>query len=289
MVGRLTGDVQRGNAALRIAEALTTLLGPACGGVLLALFGVPAGFIADSASYAISALCLMLIGRQGKGDERKAASAAAPLWRALAEGWQEFRSRPWLWRVIAFWALHGCLVFGPALPLTAVAVVETHGTGGYALITSAFGGGAVLGGALALRLRPARPLAYGSLAVSAFAAAPLAVAADAPPWLLVLAHLVGGAGFAFWGVMWATTLQTAVPAAVLGRVAAYDVGGSILALPIGRAVAGPAAELVGLRTLLYGIAVLALAIPALMLANPAIRRFRPVAEDVSEPLLSPAL
>jgi hypothetical protein len=272
MVRRLAPDVQRGNAALRIAKALTILLGPAVGGLLLVALGTPLVFGADAASYALSALCIILIRLPAR--ERGRGRDAPPIWRALAVGWREFRARTWLWSVIAFWALHGLLVFGPALPLTAAAVVAAHGTGAYAAVISAFGAGSLVGGVLALRLRPARPLAAGSLAMAAFTVAPLAVATAQPVPVLVAAHLVAGACFALWGVMWATTLQTAIPQAVLSRVAAYDVAGSVLPLPFGRALSGPAAAAFGLRPLLAVCAVGAVVIPAAMLATPSIRNLR---------------
>jgi MFS family permease len=272
MVRRLTSDVQRGNAMLRIAEAGTTLLGPALGGLLVAGFGTGAVFGADAASYAVSALCLGMIRLPAPVDPPPAATP--PVWRALAQGWQEFRSRAWLWRVIVLWALYGLLVFGPALPLTAVAIVAAHGTGVFAAVTSAFGAGTIAGGVLALLLRPARPLAAGSLAMAAFAVAPLVVATAQPVGILVVGNLLAGTGFAFWGVLWATTLQTGVPQAVLSRVAAYDIAGSVLALPVGRALAGPAATAFGLRPLLVACTVSAVVISGTMLATPAIRRFR---------------
>lgn len=273
MVPRLAKDVQRANATLRIAEAFTTLLGPALGGLLLTLFGAAAVFGADAGSFALSALCLGAIRLAAVGT-REAGKKAAPLWHALAEGWQEFRSRTWLWSVILLWSLYGLLVFGPTLPLSAVVIVAAHGAGGFAAVTSAFGAGTIVGGLLALRIRPARPLAAGSLAMAAFTFSPLVVATVQPIAVVVAGNLLAGTGFAFWGVLWATTLQTKVPPAVLSRVAAYDIAGSILALPIGRAVAGPAAAAFGARTLLMGCTVSAVVISGVMLATPAIHGLR---------------
>ncbi|MFC4035858.1 MFS transporter [Streptomyces polygonati] len=270
MIPRLTQDIQHANATLRIAEAFTTLLGPALGGLLLTLFGAAAVFGADAGSFALSALCLGAIRLAAPAG--RAAAAAVPLWHALAEGWQEFRSRTWLWSVIVLWSLYGLLVFGPTLPLSAVVIVAAHGAGGFAAITSAFGAGTIAGGLLALRIRPARPLATGSLAMGAFAFSPLVVATVQPMAVVVAGNLLAGTGFAFWGVLWATTLQTKVPPAVLSRVAAYDIAGSILALPIGRALAGPAATAFGARTLLTGCTVSAVVISAIMLSTPSIHR-----------------
>jgi MFS family permease len=252
VVPRLGTDVQSANAGLRIAEAVTTLLGPALGGVLLGLFGAASVFGADAGSFALSALCLSVILGRTVRRPGPGRAHAVPVWRSLAHGWQEFRARTWLWSVIVLWSLYGLLVFGPALPLTAVVVVAAHGAGGYAAVSSAFGAGTVAGGLLALRLRPARPLAAGSLAMAAFAFSPLVVATAQPLAVVVAGNLLAGTGFAFWGVLWATTLQTRIPAVVLSRIAAYDVAGSVIALPLGRALSGPAADAFGARPLLHG-------------------------------------
>lgn len=276
MIPRLTTDIQRANATLRIAEAFTTLLGPALGGLLIGLFGAATVFGADAASFALSALCLgaIRLAAPAAAQARERGTKAVPLWHSLAEGWQEFRSRTWLWSVIVLWSLYGLLVFGPTLPLSAVVIVAAHGAGGFAAVTSAFGAGTIVGGLLALRIRPARPLAAGSLAMAAFAFSPLVVATIQPLTVVVAGNLLAGTGFAFWGVLWATTLQTKVRPAVLSRVAAYDIAGSILALPVGRALAGPAAAAFGARTLLAWCTVSAVAISAVMLATPAIHGLR---------------
>lgn len=83
--------------------------------------------------------------------------------------------------------------------------------------------------------------------------------------------MLAGCGFAFWGVMWATSVQSHIPLAVLSRVSAYDVAGSIMVIPLGRVLAGPAAESFGAdRVLLFSSAV-GLVLMAVMLCVPAIR------------------
>ena len=50
---------------------------------------------------------------------------------------------------------------------------------------------------------------------------------------------VASIGLALWSVIWATTVQTQVPAELLNRVYAYDVAGSLLSMALGRSLAGP--------------------------------------------------
>lgn len=265
----VASDVQRANGALRVAEAITALLGPAAAGLLVALLDAGAVLAFDAATFAASGLCLIAL--------RVVATTAATrtnMVRSLVEGWHEFQQRTWLWTVIAIWAAYGLVVFGPVLPLGAELIVDAHGATAYGIVTSVFGAGTILGGLLGIWLRPRRPLVAGATAMLAFACCPLVIAADLGLPLLGLGHLLAGAGFAFWGVMWATTVQTHIAAPVLNRVYAYDVAGSILILPLGRALAGPVALLAGSREVLAFSTVFAVLACGLLLAAPAVRTLR---------------
>jgi MFS family permease len=269
MVPQVAEDTQRANATLRVAEAITTLIGPALAGVVIAVNGAGGVFLLDAATFAVSAIALSLL-RVASAPR----AATGSMWRNLVEGWSEFRARTWLWAVIAIWVVYGLAVFGPALPLGAAIIVGGHGSTAYAWVMCAFGAGTVVGGLAGLRLRPQRPLAAGATAMFLFALWPLSLAVDLPVAVIAVGHLLAGAGFAFWGVMWSTTVQTHIPGEVLNRVYAYDVAGSILFLPIGRALAGPAAYVFGERGLLAGSTVIGIASCALLLSIPAIRTLR---------------
>jgi hypothetical protein len=88
-------------------------------------------------------------------------------------------------------------------------------------------------------------------------------------WLLAAAQVLVGAGIGVWGVMWATSVQTQVPAEVLNRVHAYEVAGSVGMYPLGSALAGPAVSAFGTRDVLTtGIVVAVLTPVALLLVRP---------------------
>lgn len=269
LVPLVAKDVQRANASLRVTEAIMTLAGPALAGLLLALLNVGIIFLIDAATFAISAVCLALLR-----VSPPRAAAATPLMRALAEGWQEFRQRTWLWAVIAIWSFYGLAVFGPTVPLSSEMIIGKAGAEAYGWVYSAFGAGMIIGGAVGMRLRPNRPLAVGAAAMLLFALCPFTVALELPIWVMGAGHLAAGIGFAFWGVMWATTVQTQIPTAVLNRVSAYDIAGSVLILPIGRALAGPAAILWGTRGVLLAATVIGVVACLAMIAIPAIRGVR---------------
>ncbi|WP_330329185.1 MFS transporter [Streptomyces sp. NBC_00536] len=267
LVPRVAEDIQRANALLRISEAICTLLGPGVAGLLVAYWDVAGSFVVIAVFYALSALGLTPL--RGLGTARD--ESDEPLSRRLVTGWHEFRSRSWLWGVIAVWAVYGLFVFGPALPLGAALLTEQHGAGGYGWIASADGAGTIIGGLLGMRVRPARPLVAGACAMFFFSLNPLAPALGWSFTATALTGVLAGCGFAFWGVMWATSVQSHIPLAVLSRVSAYDVAGSIMVIPLGRVLAGPAAESFGAdRVLLFSSAV-GLVLMAVMLCVPAIR------------------
>lgn len=282
IVPRVAEDIQRANALLRISESMATLIGPGLAGFLVAYWDLAGSFVVIAAAYAVSAGGLLPLrrlaagGAEKSGEEEGGAGSPVdetddPMWRRLATGWHEFRSRTWLWGVISLWAVYGLFVFGPSLPLGAALLTEQHGATGYGWIASADGLGTIIGGLLGMRVRPRRPLAAGVCAMFFFALNPLAPALGWNFTLTAVTGMVAGCGFAFWGVMWATSVQSHIPLAVLSRVSAYDIAGSIMVIPLGRALAGPVAESFGAdRVLLFSSAVSFVLLGA-MLCVPAIR------------------
>ncbi len=268
-VPRVALDVQRGNAVLRVSEALMTMAGPAFAGLLVGLASAGAVYAANASTFAVSGVCLFLLRLAPMpSDEAPRGTFVAE----LVDGWREFRARSWLWGVIAIWTVYGFTVMGPMLPLTAVEVTEAHGSGTYGVMMAVNGAGSVLGGLLALRLRPRRPLAAGAIALTGVCVNLVVLGLGMPVFALGAGQFVAGAVFAFWLVMWSTTVQTHVPPEALNRLHAYDVAGSLLMLAAGRALAGPVADAVGAsEVLLAGAVINALVVGVLLAARP-IRR-----------------
>ncbi|MFF9087768.1 MFS transporter [Streptomyces sp. NPDC014991] len=272
-VPRLAADIQGANGAIRIAESTAQLAGPAVAGVLVGLASPGGVLAAHAATYTVSALCLLLLRLPPLPPGARAATGSGMrAFRAdLVDGWREFRARAWLWGVIAVWCLYMIAVWGPAVPLVATEVVRHHGPGAYGLVNSALGGGTVIGGLIALRLRPRRMLRAGAVALFAFFGFPAAVGAGLGVPAMAAGAAVAGAGMSFWGVMWATSVQTQVPADVLNRIHAYDVAGSLAMMPVGQALAGPAAGALGAGHVLLISGAVSLVVAAALLAVPAIR------------------
>ncbi|WNI20525.1 MFS transporter [Streptomyces sp. ITFR-16] len=285
MVPLVAREPQRANATLKVADALAQLLGPALAGLLIALTGAGTVYAIDAGTFVLSALCLALIrlapavpGPAGTGaDLAPDGSETGPshrLRRDLRQGWQEFRSRTWMWSVILIWVGYGVLLFGPLVPLSSALIGARLGPNAYGLAVSFLGAGTVLGGLLALRIRPARPLAAGAVAMALFTVLPLCVALGAGLPVLLAGHVLGGGAMAFWSVMWATSVQTHTPPAVLNRVTAYELAGSVSGIALGQILAGPATALASPDRLLLVSAGACLAGCVALLATPAIRTLR---------------
>ncbi|WP_242579082.1 MFS transporter [Streptomyces sp. MST-110588] len=264
----IVADVQRANAVIRVSESLMTMAGPAAAGALVGVIG-PAGLYGvNAATFGVSGLCLALMRR----GPAALGSRTQSMLGDLVEGWREFRSRGWLWGVIAVWTGYSLLVLGPMVPLQTVLITEEHGATALGVMMAVFGAGNAAGALLAMRIRPRRPLASGAVALSGVSVHVFALAVGAPPPLLGAAFFAGGAAVAYWVVMWSTAVQTHLPPRVLNRLHAYDVAGSVLTLAAGRTLAGPAADWLSPRALLLGGAVVNVLVIAVLLLAPAIRR-----------------
>lgn len=272
LIPQIARDVQRAVATQRTSESAMLLMGPSVAGLLVTFADVGVVFLIDAAGFGVSALCLALLRlTPGTG-----AAEEGSIWTNLRVGWHEFSSRTWMWGVIVIWAVMGIAAFGPVVPLGSILVNSAYNATGYGFVVSAHGAGTIVGGLIAMRVKPGRPLAAGALAMCFFALEPLSIALGLPLALMAACHLTAGMGSAFWGVMWMTSVQTQVAPEVLNRVHAYEVAGSVMALPVGQALAGPVASLLGAREVLAISSAVAVTGCVVLLSVPAIRRLRRV-------------
>ena len=249
--GRL-GDA---NALLGLAQPAAQVAGPALGGILIAATSPAVVIAADAASYAVSALALAAhrppVAARDAGTPRTRSLA-----RDLAEGWAEFTARPWLWVPTAAFALFNLFTWGPYLVLGPVLARDyLGGARAWGVILACYGGGAIVGGLLALgrntpRRRPARPLLVATLTTLGFPLPPLALALHLPLLAVAGGALLAGMGAAFGGAIESTLTQQRVPGQALARVSAYNMVGAFAFGPAAFAAAGPVAAAVGARAVL---------------------------------------
>jgi len=291
--------LQQANALRGLSDSLGVTLGAALGGVLVAAIGSGWAIGLDSLSYLASAAFLWgLRGLPsvstradalavadagltvGVGDASRALRAAAgessgSFVRDLRDGWTEFRSRTWLWVMVAEAAVFHLLIIAPLMVLgPSVAEHDLGGPAAWGAILAAFGVGQIAGGAAGLRLRPARPLLLcGWLTlIEAPLFAFFALGYGMTP--LIAAATLCGVSAALVNVLWETTLQEQIPPETLSRVSAFDLMGSLAFYPLGTVVVGPIAAVIGVAGS-FGLACGAtVGSAALQIALPDIRNVR---------------
>jgi MFS family permease len=261
--------LQQGNAMLNLSQSVAFMAGPVASGIVVAAIGAGWVFAFDAISFLVSAAFL--------GRLRLPASRPLPrstFVRDLADGWREVASRRWLVVSLAAFAF-GNLAFAAFFVLAPVLVQREYGgAADWGLLMGSFGLGGLLGGALALRWRPARPL-VASFGVLLAAPAALVLLGATPPLVVLTAGVVTLAtGTALTNTLWHTTVQQQVPAESLSRVSSYDWMVSLLIFPLGSAVAGPMADAIGVRVTLLLFAALSGLPVATALLSPAVRAVR---------------
>ena len=275
------GRLQQANALLGLSRSATGILGQVGAGILVATVGAGVALGVDAASFAASAWLLALL----RTARTTAASRTASFIAQVADGWSEFRARPWLWASVLHVAMLNLMVLAPLFVLgPVVAKRSLGGAAGWATIATAYATGAVLGGLIGLRWRPPRPLLASSIAVLALAPliAGLAVPVSLP--LLAVAALLGGGQASLSELLWSTTLQQHLPAEMLSRVSAYGWLGALLFVPLGYAVVGPVAARIGVGATFWVGAVWVIMSTAVLLTVPGIRALR--RRDTTETLRS---
>jgi MFS family permease len=265
--------LQPANAMIRLAQNGSSVLGAGVGGVLVAAAGPGWAIAFDAATYLASALILVWIRIPHVVRE-----AGHTIVRDLIEGWNEFRSREWLWVIVISaavgnLALTSLLVLGPL-----VAKESLGGAPDYGAIVAAQGAGLIAGGLLALRWRPARPLFVSMLALLPEAVEIAFFAGVRVTALIALSGFCAGAGAEIFGVNWITALHQHIPARVLSRVSSYDALGSFVLIPLGLVLAGPLAARFGLTEALWAFFAVGFASVAAALLSRDVRTLRRIDE-----------
>ena len=278
------GRLQQANALLGLTRNVVGLGAPTLAGLLAAAVGTGVVFAIDSASFLLSAAFLLRLPLPDRPPRQPASFV-----RELVDGWQELTRRTWLWvSILAFGAWNVALaVFFVLGPL--VVSEELAGARDWGLVMSGSAVGSIVGGAIALRWKPSRPLVavFGVTLVSALQL--VLLVPPAPVLALAGAAVVAMTGVTISIAVWTTTLQEHVPERALARVSAYDWLGSLVVMPLGYALAGPAAAAAGVDATLLGAAVLMLGSGAAALAVPSVRELRRRAPEAdAEVRIAPA-
>lgn len=251
--------IQDAKAAGGTLETTADFAGPALATALVLGVGAGWAFAADAATFFVSALLLAGVRPRARGEapERRT-------WlEELREGWDQVRSRAWIWATVAAFCVAVLACFGPWTTLGPTVAEREYGSTGYfGLLAAVLGAGTLLGAVVGFRYAPRHPLRAGFVWCLPWPATTVLFALGAPMALLVPLFTVAGVGLALFGIWWEVALAQRVPPHLLSRVSAYDWMGSLALLPLGYLLSGPLGEALGEPAVLAagsGLALLALA------------------------------
>jgi MFS family permease len=211
-------ELASANVASTTIEAAGYFIGPALGGVLLAVSNVETVFAATAAAFLWSALMLALIRLPAPERTREAPQGG---WKEQALAGFRTIARDSRLRVIVGLFAAQTLVYGALIVMIAVAAIQLLdlGSPGIGYLNAALGVGGLIGGIVAVALVGVRRLGLTfGLALILWGAPILVIGlwAKAVPAFVLIG--VAGLGLTLVDVAGFTLLQRAVPEEVLARV-----------------------------------------------------------------------
>jgi Na+/melibiose symporter-like transporter len=286
-------QLQQANGIVQGTAQATVLLGPAVAGLIIAALGgdgstpstagIAVALLADAATFVVSLVTLWLI--RSRPHAEKAASSVLDDIRA---GLGFVLGMPGLRAMILMSLAANFLIVGPfevGLPVIAYQRLP-EGAAAFGVLLSAFGGGSLVGLALAAMLPKPRPERFAYVVIGAVSVAGLALVAL--PFItstLVGAAVIAISGLAlgFGNLHGMTWTQSRIPPELMGRVMSVMIMGSVGLVPVSMVIAGAAVS-VSLDAMLIvaGIGMALVCIVSLL--NPAVRRmgFEPTYEESAE-------
>src|SRR5271154_1384674 len=218
---------------------LARAVGPALGGLIIAIAGVGTVFLLNVLSF----LGVIVVIARWKRPVPKTTLPAETFTGATSAAFRYVRYSPGIQRLLvrsacviffasAFWAL-----------LPAVARVVSHSSLGYGLLLGFFGTGAVLGAVLLQRLRKTYSIeAVVAVATAAFACVLAGAALLHSLWILSLFSFFGGAAWTIFMSVFNTLIQRLAPDWVRARVLAVYLFVFQGSMTVGSVLWGVAAE-----------------------------------------------
>jgi MFS family permease len=259
--------LQSANAVLRLGNNASWIGGAAVGGLVVAATSPGVAIAFDSATFFLAAVFLALM-RIPAGLRMEASNFLAE----LAVGWREFISRAWLWSIVLQFGFVNAIQLGTESVLgPAIAKDHLGGAAPWGFILTAQSLGLVVGGLIMLRLRPRRLLLAATLGYLLTIPFLLGLAGPTTVAALIALAALAGIGSETFGILWDTTMQQEIPQEKLSRVSSYDALGSFVLIPLGLAVAGPVAQVIGTRATILAAAAISLTATLAVLLVPDVR------------------
>ena len=243
-------ELQAARALTQGVWNLSLVLGPSLGTALVLTLGAGEAFALDAASFLVSAVTLLPVQPRLRGDQAEQPPHERVVY-ALAAGFREVSSRPWVWVTISSFSVVVMCSYAPWEALGPIVVRDAYGSVGlFGVFVALYGVGSVAGSAIGSVWRSHRPLRDALLLAAIWPGMSIVVALALPRLFVGVWMCLAGIQSGLFMVIWETSLARHVPPGALSRVSSYDWMGSLALLPIGFALGGPLASLFGARTVL---------------------------------------
>jgi MFS family permease len=262
LLPRLVGEVRLGpaNALLHTVQDLGVVIGPAIGAILLGVAPAWIAFLANGATFAVSAVLISTM-RPDAAPARGYASGVAQ----LAEGLQAVRTTAFaLWLIVAVAMVE--FTYGAQTVQLVVYARQSLGlgSGGYGVLLTAAGAGGLLSAVVNGRLSTSRRVSLIVVVTGSLACATEFAYAGVQVLTVALAvTVIGNAGLVSCEVVGETALARIVPREALGRVIGVFNAVSVAAMVAGAVLAPVLVASLSLRASLLILGAAALAITLL--------------------------
>ena len=235
-------EIQSAQALGGVSRELATFASPALATALVLGVGGAAAFGLDAATFVVSALLLMRVHARERGEP----AARTSMWNELKEGGRAVAERSWVWATIMAFSFSILVALAPFFVLGASVAKDVYGHEAvYGFANAAWGVGTVSGALWGARWKPHHPLRAAMAAAVPWPATITVYALGFPLWLVYGSLVLGGVGIGLFAVWWETAIAQRIPPHLISRVSSFDWMGSLLLLPLGYLLSGPAARAFG--------------------------------------------
>lgn len=270
------------------------LIGPALAGVVIATGGSAAAFVFDALTFAVSMGCLVAVRPAplsgAEGDEER--DAGGSVFGDVREGFRYVRQNAWLWATFLAATFAYLLIMGPLEVLLPYVVKNDlgGGAGDLGVILACGGVGAVAAALTMGRIgTPRRSITVIYLAWTASTLTLVGFGLAGASWQAMVVSFAFNGFEAAGTVVWLTTKQRLVPAALLGRVSSFDWFISTGLVPLSFALTAPISGAIGARNTFLLAGLLGAAVTLAFLFLPGVRDVERAPAAAAEELAAPPL
>jgi hypothetical protein len=260
--------LQPANALRSMTMSTGSIIGPALGGILVAVAGEGTALIVDASTFLASVVCLLAL--RPRTVER--AEVPEPFIADLKGGWREVRARRWVWSFLLAMVVYHAIVLPSIFVLGPVLFEEElDGATSWAVVSIAFGLGSIVADILLMKWRPRFALRIAAIALALASCQAIIVGSGLPILAIAGLEFLAAIGVSTFFTLWETSLQEHIPEASISRVTSYDYVASTGMIPLGVIVAGPVSEAVGIHETLAAMTAFGILAAIACLAVRAVR------------------